>query len=117
MNTDWITRKSNASREVLKVYDLKPILIPGNGDSVRFRVEILRDCGGKRLCRARVWRSESYRLRPTFPQEKGRPKGSLADEMIWVEDAMLSGKVDKIIGKSPKRVFSEVLRCVCKTFY
>src|ERR1700693_449819 len=79
--------KMSALREVgtvLAIYDFEPIPIRG-AQPLRFRLEILRRRHEPDL-RARVFRYESFRVQPTFPQDNGRLLLSASDETVLVVD-------------------------------
>lgn len=96
--------------EVVKTFDVRPIQFSLSGDSVEFRIEILRQCSSGGLYTARVWRKELYRIQPSFPQARGRPQHHASDEMIMVEDNLIVWPGAKgISGKSVKSVVKQVL--------
>ncbi len=49
------------------------------------RVEFFRAEGDATRFRCRLWRLETYRIKPTFPQENGLPKHEESDEEILVD--------------------------------
>ncbi len=71
--------------DVVKTCELEPIPT-AEGDALQFRLEVLRH-GGKFV--AKVWRIETHRIQPTFPQRDGKPFSQLADvELLLREDHM-----------------------------
>lgn len=64
---------------------IRTLEVDGCGDdSVTVRVELLRRVGDAGLYRCRVWRLESYRIQPTFPQTAGAPAHLPSDEEVLV---------------------------------
>lgn len=56
-----------------------------------FRLVILKDSGGRLPYHVRGYRSEMFRIQPTFPQdpEKGEPAHEPCDEDLFVRDGWL----------------------------
>lgn len=81
---------------------------------ILFRVEILRAWRSRGKYRARVYRKESFRIQPTFPQQAGKPQYEQSDEGFFVED--VSGAWDTLNGKTVKEVFEKVLQKIRETF-
>jgi hypothetical protein len=73
--------------EIVKVYDVEPIQVHGDED-FRFRLEISRNIDGQEFA-GKVYRLETYRLQPTFPQSEGKPSGAKSDVLIFVVDEMI----------------------------
>ncbi len=73
---------------VVGVYDLNEIIVR-SGKSFSFRIEIHQRCGTTEYF-PKVFRLESLRVQPTFPQNKeGEPQLDLSDEDIHVLDFQL----------------------------
>lgn len=70
--------------EVVKVLDVEPFQV-GEGDVFRFRLEILRELNTN-VFSGKVYRLETYRLQPTFPQSQGVPPEWRDDGLIHVVD-------------------------------
>ena len=70
--------------EVVKVLDVEPVEV-GDGEAFRFRLEIRRELGSDSY-EGRVYRLETYRLRPTFPLSNDVVLDQLNDAMIYVVD-------------------------------
>jgi hypothetical protein len=96
--------------EVVRVFDVEPFVIGGHSDDdcyYRFRLEVARNLNTNTYI-GRVYRLESYRLQPTFPQVEGHPPDWQDDALIYVLDHMfgsdmLSGEsVDEIVEKFQK---------------
>jgi hypothetical protein len=54
-------------------------------ESFRIRLEMTRSRRTPRLYRANVWRTEYFRIQPTFPQKQGRPAHKPSDEIVWLD--------------------------------
>jgi len=78
--------KTPEQSEVVTVFDLAPIDAAERAESFKFRVEVLKVAGRKQAYYARIYRWETFRLQPTFPIIRGRPKGFLADQELLVVD-------------------------------
>ncbi len=93
--------------EIIKVFDVEPFQID-EGDAFRFRLEICRELDAD-IYVAKVYRLETYRLQPTFPQTSGIPPELQNDAMIYVVDDMfepmdLQGtSVNEVIAKFQKK--------------
>lgn len=101
--------------DVVKVVQLAPIKVPNKEvEPFVFRVEVLRKRGSKNNFHARVYRMETYRLRPTFPQKSGKPFIKQSDEPILVED--FSQDWENIKGKSAEETIKKVIRKIEEIF-
>ncbi len=60
------------------------------GNSFTLRLELFGDVSNPERFRAHLWRLESYRIQPTFPQDEatGQPAHEFSDETIWVDTAL-----------------------------
>lgn len=89
--------------EIVKTLDVEPFQA-GDGDAFRFRLEIVREIGSE-LFVGKVYRLETYRLQPTFPQSEGNPPNWKSDALIFVADEMFAAEViagnsiEDVIGK------------------
>jgi len=96
----------NKIHEVVKILDVEPFYV-GDGDAFRFRMEILRDLDTGTFS-GKVYRLETYRLQPTYPQSAGAPPTWSDDGLIHVVDhtfdaVQLSGhSADELIEKFRK---------------
>lgn len=101
--------------ELVKVVDLERI-IPQNPDipSFVFRIEILKERKVRGQFHARVYRKETLRVQPTFPQEDSRPKYECSDEDIFVEDIVKDW--EDFRGKTAEVVLNKVLNKIRETF-
>lgn len=106
--------ESMVAWEVVKVVDLKEIPLANDSPSFSFRVEILREWRPRGTYRARVYRKETFRVQPTFPQSAGKPQYEPSDEEFFVED--VAGNWDALQGKTVKEVLDKVLREIRQTF-
>ncbi len=63
-------------------------------DQFTVRVELLQSNSDVRHFRARLWRTEMYRLQSTFPQDPStnEPAHAPSDEIIWVDHSHYLGK-------------------------
>jgi hypothetical protein len=106
--------ESMVAWEVVKVVDLKEITLANDSPSFSFRVEILREWRPRGTYRARVYRKETFRVQPTFPQKAGRPQYEPSDEEFFVEDIV--GNWEGLHGRTAKEVLEKVLQKINKTF-
>lgn len=86
--------------ELVKIFDVEPFQ-SGNGDAFRFRLEVIREFDSE-FYKGKVFRLETYRLQPTFPQANGCLPDWKNDALIYVADDMFDGNV--MIGTSVKEV-------------
>ncbi len=100
--------------EVVKVVDLNEIVLANDSPRLSFRVEILRGWRSRGVHRARVYRKETFRVQPTFPQHNGKPQYEPSDEEFFVED--IAGNWDTLKGRTAKDVLDKVLRKLRQTF-
>lgn len=70
--------------EVVRTLDMEPFHA-GSGDLFRFRLEVLREVGRNEFV-GKVYRLETYRLQPSFPQSEGVPPDLANDALIFVVD-------------------------------
>jgi hypothetical protein len=90
----------NSLSEVVAIFDVDPFQI-GDGDTFRFRLEVLRNVDTNTY-KGKVYRLETYRLQPTFPQAEGFPPDWENDALIYVSDDMFDS--DKLSGESTQDV-------------
>lgn len=89
--------------ELVRTIDVEPFST-GDGDALRFRLEISRDVNTTKY-QGRVFRLETYRLQPTFPLTDDGVIDSKDDALIYVGDHMfdpdqLQGiSADEVLGK------------------
>ena len=97
--------------EVVKTFDVDAFRTR-NGEAFRFRLEVVRDLGGPSY-KGKVYRLETYRLQPTFPQSKGRLPDFQNDALIYVADDMFDsnvltgGSVEEVVEKF-HRMFDDI---------
>ena len=79
--------------EVVGVFDFSPFHAGEEEESFKFRIEVLRDLSKRRSFFARIYRRETFRVRPTFPTAKGKRRmPMLADHEIYVSDDMVGSE-------------------------
>lgn len=94
--------------EIVKVFDVEPFQID-DGDAFRFRLEISRELDAD-IYVAKVYRLETYRLQPTFPQTDGVPPELQNDAMIYVIDDMFESMdlqgvtINEVVAKFQKKI-------------
>lgn len=98
--------------EVVKIIDMEPFQA-GVGDAFRFRLEVVRDLNGE-LYKGKVFRLETYRLQPTFPQTEGILPEWKNDALIFVADDMFDS--DALCGPSVRDVIEKFQRAVDSVF-
>ncbi len=91
------------SSELVKTFDVEPFQA-GDGDTFRFRLEILQTIDEQTFT-GKVYRLETYRIQPTFPQSQSVLPDWQNDALIFVADEMfdsvqLSGSsVEEVLAK------------------
>ena len=98
--------------EVVKTLDLEPFQA-GDGDAFRFRLEILHDLSADSY-KGKVYRLETYRLQPTFPQSKESLPDWKNDALIYVADDMFDS--DALTGISAQEVVDKFQRTIGDIF-
>lgn len=87
--------------EVVRTFDVEPFQA-WEGEAFRFRLEVVRQLGEAAFL-GKVYRLETYRLQPTFPQCEGILPDWMHDAMIWVADevfdpaALLGASEDEVV--------------------
>jgi len=71
--------------EIVKIFDIEPFEPRDGGDTYRLRLEVTRDINTD-IYSAKVYRLETYRLQPTFPQTEGCIPGWQHDALVYVSD-------------------------------
>lgn len=89
--------------EVVRAVELSPVALQ-SGEQLHFRLEVLRDREG---FIGRVWRSEFFRVLPTFPQKAGAPTHEPSDEHVLIRD---DAAIDETTGSSAEDVIEEMVR-------
>lgn len=96
--------------DVVRTVELSPVELPG-AEHLYFRLEVLRDGEG---FVGRVWRTEFFRLQPTFPQHAGAPADEPSDEQVLVRD---DAAIDEATGNSVEAVLDEMVRRIEVRFF
>lgn len=96
--------------EVVRTVELSPVELQ-DGEHLHFRLEVLRDGEG---FVGRVWRTEFFRLQPTFPQNAGAPAHEPSDEQVLVRD---DAAIDEVTGNSVEAVLGEMVRRIEERFF
>lgn len=81
-------------------------------DRFSIRVELFRSTTDLHIFRARLWRSEMYRLTPVFPQDPatGEPAVDSADASVFMEsEAWLSDDYREFRADNPESALQVVL--------
>lgn len=100
--TRWGEKVKQIS-EVVKVFEVE-LFHAGDGDAFRFRLEVLRSINEGSFV-GRVYRLETYRVQPTFPQSKGELPDWKSDALIFVADEVFDSgvlrgcSVDEVLAK------------------
>jgi hypothetical protein len=93
--------------EIVATFEIDPILPDDNlHGSLRFRIEIMRDYKTG-LFSPIVYRWETLRVQPTFPQHENVLVCDLADHEILVKDTGID--CDRIFGNSIQDALEETL--------
>ncbi len=73
---------------ISSVYELLKVLefdLDLGDDRFPLRLEIFRSLDDSCLFRARIWRTEFFRIQSSFPQEDGKPSHDPSDELILLD--------------------------------
>jgi len=110
--------RSKSSKNIaFTIYSLErsvefDIVLSPNDEVSHIRIEFLRKISSKDKYRVRIFRADTFRIRPTFPQIKGRPQYKLCDEMLWVEDTFLWPPDRQISALNVNSAVKKVLKVV-----
>ena len=89
--------------EVVRTFDVEPFYA-GDGDAFRFRLEILKGVDGAAYS-GKVYRLETFRIQPTFPQSEGTVPGWMSDALIFLVDETLDSAA--LTGNSVQEVLTK----------
>jgi hypothetical protein len=98
-------------QKLVSTYNLAPI-VAENGEELLLRVEVWKSLATPVRFSARVWRIDSYRIRPTFPQREGIPSHRCSDELLAVEDAIFGSNPALMDVSSEEELINVVLNIV-----
>jgi len=98
--------------ELVKVFDIAPFQV-GDGEAFRFRLEVLRPVGEETFV-GKVYRLETYRLQPTFPQSEGDLPDWKNDALVLVVDETLD--LASLKGDSVEDVLTKFQAVLVKMF-
>jgi|GEM_PF-1254086 len=91
---------------VVKIVEFDPIpLADQKAEELKFRVEVLQRDNADHYY-ARVYRRETFRIQPTFPQAKGVPAGDQGDHEFYIIDDYFSFL--DFEGQTPDEVLKKV---------
>ena len=101
--------------EIVKIFDVETFQA-GDGDDFRFRLEVIHNLNTN-IFMGKVYRLETYRLQPTFPQTEGLIPDWKNDALIYVSDDMFDsdelrgGSIQEVVEKFQKvfdRIFGTI---------
>jgi hypothetical protein len=98
--------------EIVKVVHLEPIQT-GSG-SLHYRLEISKDSSSGKFSPI-LWRRESYRIQPTFPQRQGSLLEPPCDEEILVRD-ITTVDLETIEADDPEVALQMALKVIAAKF-
>ena len=98
--------------EVVKVVDTEAIQV-GENEEFRFRLEICNEINSNAYF-GKVYRLETYRLQPTFPQLDGNLPSWMNDALIYVLDEVFN-PID-LMGSSPQEVLNSFQKELSEKF-
>lgn len=102
--------------KVLDTFEVSPIFTINQDDPWRFRIEILQEYPSGKYFPV-VYRWESFRVQPTFPQdENGDSTSQLADHDFLVKDVGFDSDDNDISGDSVEEVLDKVQKKLEETF-
>jgi hypothetical protein len=100
--------------EIVATFELDPILTDdGSYSSLKFRIEIVCD-HTTNLFFPKVYRWETLRVQPTFPQQEGNLVCDLADHEILVQDTGID--CDGIAEHSVKEALDKIIERIYTIF-
>jgi hypothetical protein len=82
------------SKTVFKLAEVREFDVVIGGDWFAMRLELFQSESSAHVFRARLWRTEMYRIQPTFPQDTrtGAPAHLPSDELILVDQSYYLGR-------------------------
>jgi hypothetical protein len=86
--------------ELVKTFNVEPIEVK-DGENLNFRIEVFNEVHSS-VYFGRVYRMETFRLQPSFPQVDGVLPNWAHDGLIYVADDMFD--LDKLRGSSVEDV-------------
>ena len=98
--------------EVVKTIDVEPFEA-GGGDLYRFRLEVINELNTN-IYNGKVYRLETYRLQPTFPQSDGELPNWKNDALVYILDEMIN--TDILRGHSVEEVVGNFKKILESTF-
>ena len=98
--------------EVVKTFDVEPFYA-GEGDAFRFRLEISKRVDGVAYS-GKVYRLETFRIQPTFPQSEGKVPGWMNDALIFLADETLDSAA--LTGDSVQEVLAKFQAELARVF-
>jgi hypothetical protein len=108
--------KSHLYSEVVKIIEFGPFDVhtPKGAESLKFRVEVIRRTKPRRFF-ARIYRRETFRIQPTFPQSgRNSTNKQSVDVEIFIVDDFLAP--DELQGKSANEVLQKVQNTIEQMF-
>jgi hypothetical protein len=113
MQENSVSRPLKA-HEIVSTFELEPILLGDDACSaLKFRIEVLRN-SEINVFFPKVYRWETFRIQPTFPQDDGKMVCDLSDEEILVKDFSID--CNQIIGNSIEEVVEKTISEIKKVF-
>jgi hypothetical protein len=99
---------------IVATFELEPIILEDDTyGSLKFRIEVLKN-GETDVFSPKIYRWETFRLQPTFPQDDGKIVCDLSDEEILVKDFSID--CNQILGNSVKEVIEKTISEIKKVF-
>jgi hypothetical protein len=100
--------------ELVKTIELDPFQLAEPGaESLKFRIEIFKRSDTGRFF-ARVYRRESFRLQPTFPQDEGKLPAHQGDHEFHILDDVLATR--QLEGQHLEEVLKRVEEAIRNLF-
>jgi hypothetical protein len=99
---------------VVATFEVDPIdLADDSYGALKFRIDIMMD-KEKNIFFPIIYRWETLRVQPTFPQDNEEPINDLADHEILVKDFGID--CDEILGKSMEEALEKTINKIKLTF-
>jgi hypothetical protein len=99
-----VNSQMNPTLEIVKTFDFEPHIVIDD-EPYRYRLEIAYDLRTHDYI-GKVYRLETYRLQPTFPQANGNLPDRLDDVLVFVSDhiidSLIGESIDKVVEKFQK---------------
>jgi hypothetical protein len=99
---------------IVATFELEPIVLEDDTyNSLKFRIEVLKN-KETNIFFPKIYRWETFRVQPTFPQDDGKAICDLSDEEILVKDFSID--CNQIFSNSIEEVLEKTISQIKKVF-